>query len=324
MLEFQRCITTTHKETVLSGSVVSQKRSQLTNALSSYTREQAYERLLKEPAKVELVWNHADFCIPMKRSIFGLYLVKAMVEGHACRFVIDTGAQISSIRTSLLPTLQLRSLPGTMSIGSVGGKEEQMSGYLVKELKLGELMIRNLPIVGLATEALQLKFKDVDLAPFDGILGWDILSQLDFELDDVGKQLKILKNVYRLPYPNMVKAMFPIFLVKDDQGNLMTLGFDSGARYSWMQEQAMRAYGYTLGEEAGVMGFGVHGLEQMSVKLITQMDLYLYKAKLSLRHVHTGRTNIFPNVSLDGILGNEIFRNRRIRIINSKQMVLLA
>lgn len=324
MLEFQRCITTTHEETVLCGSRVSQKRAQLTNALSSYTKEGAYETLLKGPSFVQLEWIKEECSIPMKRSILGFYLITVLVDGKPCRFVIDTGAQISSIRSSMLSSLQLVSLPGSMSIGSVGGKEEKLSSYLVKELQIGSLLVHHLPMVALATQELQLRFGNMEFALFDGILGWDILSQLDFELDDVGKQMKLLKNVYRLPYPNMVKAMFPIFLVKDRSHNLLTLGFDSGARYSWMKEESMKSYGYDLSAEAGVVGLGVHGLEEMKVKMISEMELYLFKAKMRLSHVHTGRTNIFPTVTLDGILGNEIFRNRRIRIINSKQMVLLA
>lgn len=113
-------------------------------------------------------------------------------------------------------------------------------------------------------------------------------------------------------------------LVQDGKGNLLTMGFDSGARYGWMSQQAMKQYGYELSEETSAMGFGVHGLEEMKIRLIKEMTLYLDRACITFQGVHTGRTNIFPNISLDGILGNEIFRNRRIRIVNSKEMVLLV
>ena len=71
-------------------------------------------------------------------------------------------------------------------------------------------------------------------------------------------------------------------------------------------------------------GFGLHGIEEMSIQLIKRLDLYLYKAHIRLNYVHTGETDIFANLPLDGILGNEIFRNRRIRFINSKEKILLV
>lgn len=38
----------------------------------------------------------------------------------------------------------------------------------------------------------------------------------------------------------------------------------------------------------------------------------------------TGRVRLFDDFAFDGVFGNEIFRKRRIRILNSANMVLLA
>lgn len=324
MLELQRCRTTTCKETILSDPAVQRKRAQLKKDVSSFTSDHAYRTLLQGDSFVEMDQSEAAFAVPMKRSMLGLYLVPIIINGNTYRFVVDTGAQISSVKSSLIADLHLDKLPGSLSIGSVGGKEIPLAGYLMKELHLGSVCIHNLPVIEVPMKDLSVHFSGLDISPFDGILGWDILSCLDFELDDVGKQFKVKHNCYHFCYPNMVRAAFPIFLVKDHKGNLLTLGFDSGARYGWMGETAMKHFGYEMSDETDAMGFGVHGLEEMRIRSVYEMKLYLDRAEIQLRRIHTGRTNIFSGWELDGILGNEIFRNRRIRMINSKEMVLLV
>lgn len=324
MLNLQRCKTTTNRRKLIDTEKMEAKRQLLQQTTTSYSSEHAYRTLLQGPSFVEVTCLRNDFTVPMSRSIFGLYMIPVKIQDTTYRFVIDSGAQISSLKSSLIAKLQLQKLPGTLPIGSVGGKEVPLHGYLLPELSFGALHIAHLPVIELTMRELSICIKDREFSMFDGILGWDILSKLDFELDDVAHQMRILTNCYRFPFPNMVKTAFPLFLVQDEKGNIFTMGFDSGARYSWMSETAMQQYGYIMSEEQTIMGFGVHGMEEMKIRLVNHLSLYLDRANIDLRFVHTGRTNIFPNLAFDGILGNEIFRNRRIRIINSKEMVLLA
>ena len=37
-------------------------------------------------------------------------------------------------------------------------------------------------------------------------IGWDILHQLDFEIDDIAKKFKVIQNRFRIPHPNMIKG----------------------------------------------------------------------------------------------------------------------
>ncbi|EFP61975.1 hypothetical protein HMPREF0983_01476 [Erysipelotrichaceae bacterium 3_1_53] len=72
------------------------------------------------------------------------------------------------------------------------------------------------------------------------------------------------------------------------------------------------------------MGFGVHGLEKMDLKIVKEWTLFVDKAEITLKDTMTGRVDLFEHFTFDGVFGNEIFKRRRIRIINSAGMVLLA
>lgn len=321
MFLFHQCKTTTTQETQLHEDDALQTRAQMRSLLAPYTKKRIYQDMHHNSEAVAFIKKERAFQLPMKRSLTGLYLIPVSVEQETYHFVIDSGAQISGMREELLKKHHASALNAALSIGSIGGTRKQMPAYLMNELCIKSLVIRSLPMIALQPPRLPFTSKEQYL--FDGIIGWDILSELDFELDDVAKVFKVVDNRYSFAYPNTVQAIFPLFLVKDHRNQLLKMGFDTGARYSWVNPSAMERLGYPIGKPTVMYGYGVHGLEEMKVQLISDMDLYLYKAHIHLHQVHTGTTAVFPNMPLDGILGNEIFRNRRIRIINSKEMVLL-
>lgn len=318
-----QCRVTTAAKTVCDDALSQAAHKRLSAKLVSYTPERVYQDLLQKPADVKWIWQEESFIVPMRRSIVGLYLIPLLIGEKYYWFVIDTGAQISSIDRELLQEHPLEKLPGSLSIRSVGGMEKPMSGYRMDALTIGSLTIQNLPMVLLESSLLPPLLAKWPAFHFSGILGWDVLSRLDFELDDVDKQFKVVKNRYAFAYPNMVAAMFPIFLTKDEQDNLLVMGFDSGARYSWVNRKAMEKFAYPLSCETEMLGYGVHGMETMSIHIVSKLNLYLDRANICLRNVHTAETEVFRNVVLDGILGNEIFRNRRIRLINHQSTVLI-
>ena len=106
---------------------------------------------------------------------------------------------------------------------------------------IGPLSLFRFPVISLQAPRLSLTNKGFYL--FDGIIGWDILSQLDFEIDDVAKVFKVLENRYSFAYPNMVKALFPLLLVKDEKGNVLKMGLDTGARCGWVNKSRMQEDG---------------------------------------------------------------------------------
>lgn len=323
MLGFHYCKTKECEETCLDDAQSKQLRQKITDQLASHKEQSVHETLLKCKSNLTFHMDESSISIPLHRSISGLFLITVTIDTCDYRFVLDTGAQVSGISERLIQKHWPKKLPGTLSIGSIGGKMETMQGYLFPEISIASLTIHEMPMIALQSSLFQFQILSYEVSMFDGIIGWDILSHFDFEIDDIGKQWKLLNNRFSFPHPNMVKASFPVFIVKDAKGNVLPMGFDSGAKISWMDEKKLREYGYSISGEAVTLGMGVHGLEEIKIKQYAHMELYLYKAKIQLYTIPTGRTNVFPNVTLAGILGNEIFRNRRIRIVNSKEMVLL-
>ncbi|NBJ64405.1 hypothetical protein D5266_04300 [bacterium c-19] len=318
----RHCKTTTTQETILCGEAIAKTRVQIADLLSEYTQDRIYRDLHFNSDRILYQMESKSFQLPMKRSFTGLYMVPVTIAGEKYRFVLDSGAQISGVRQEILEKINAERMGSGLSIGSIGGTKKMLTAYILEDIQIGSLTLYQFPVITLHPPRISPMNSGFYL--FDGIIGWDILSQLDFEIDDVAKVWKVLENRYSFAHPNMVRAIFPILLVKDAKGNLLKMGLDTGARCGWVNKEKMELLGYELSQDVEMYGYGVHGIENMNIQLIKEMDFYLYKAHIHLRYMHTGDTNIFATMPLDGILGNEIFRNRRIRFINSKEMVLLV
>lgn len=265
-----------------------------------------------------------DFILPLYKNIFGLYLCDVKVNGTPCRFIIDSGAQLSSIRHDAMKRLNIEQTSGSVEIGSAAGTRKLLNGCVLNSFTFGTSIYEHLPVLCLDKDDFSLQFGTVDIFQFDGILGWDILRDYDFEFDTIARQFKVLKNRFKFRYQNMVSGMFPIFLVQDHAGNLLKMGFDSGSRRSWFSQATANRLQYKKNGEIQAIGFGVHGAEKMDLVLYDKVSFSVFKATVTIRNLMSGNCKIMPDISCDGVFGNEIFKNRRIRIINSKGMVLLV
>lgn len=284
----------------------------------------SYEMLCDKQSPFSMQRTAKSFELPLYRNLFGLYEVDVLLEGERCRFLIDTGAQISGVRKQKAEKLHLKHLNGVLEIGSVGSTKMKLNAVEADQLQLGAITWQHLPLVLLDQQRFSLPFLQMDLLRFDGILGWDLLSMLDFELDTIAKRFKVIENRFRFDYPNMVPCSFPTVLVREKNGGVALFGVDTGAKQSWLGDAYIQERSLRVISEAKVIGFGVHGKEEMMTPIVDRLELYVDRAQIQLHGCISAFVEVFEGHPFDGVFGNEIFAGRRIRFVNSKQMLLLT
>lgn len=77
--------------------------------------KQAQEAILQKPYVVERRLFQETFSIPMKRNLFGLLAIPVEVNQISCTFLLDTGAQISGLRSSCVKKLKPTAIGRTES-----------------------------------------------------------------------------------------------------------------------------------------------------------------------------------------------------------------
>lgn len=314
-----KCKVTTTKQTIISKEEYKQYYDIVTRGKFLTSIQDTLKEI---GSQCEMVVYQQTFELPLKKNIFGLYIVSVYVNGKKFRFLLDTGAQISGITQKCFTHLQLQAQQH-LSIGSIGGTEKSLPTTIV-DLQFGGCMFHRKGLIVLDDQHFGLRIGNINLLGCDGILGWDILSLVDFEIDDISKTLRVSKNRLKLNHPNMIVGGFPLIYTKDRHGKVLLFGFDSGSKVSWIHMPFAQKNGWEKEKDVSMMGFGVHGLEKMNIEMVKDVEVYVDRAKIQLSHVISGRCELFDTFTYDGIFGNEICKGRRIRFVNSRAMVLLV
>ena len=147
---------------------------------------------------------------------------------------------------------------------------------------------------------------------------------MDFELDTIAGQMKVQKNRFRLDHPNLIPCSFPTLLLRETDGSVSLFGIDTGARQGWLGEGYIRRRGLQVLNSMRVVGFGVHGREEFETQIAKSVTLHLDRARITMEGCMSALVDILPDITYDGVLGNEVFAGRRIRFVNSAGMVLLT
>lgn len=234
----------------------------------------------------------------------GIYLINVSIKGKLYNFVLDTGATISGIIKKRAQEFDLDVI-NHLNIKSASGNEVSRKVYNIEELYIGGLYIKNQPLVELDENDFKLPFSKEMLIKFDGIIGYDILKNIDFSLNLVSNTITFSNYISTYYLNNLIKGDIPLLL---DHGYLY--GIDSGAHCCWVDdtynEQLFKKYP-RYGLQMGVLG-----IELNKHRILKLLKLNIGNKEIIVKNVRTGFTQINNNCRLSAILGNEIFKGKLI------------
>ena len=274
--------------------------------------------------KREIVAHTQTFSIKMQHNHFSLYLVPVVIEGKTYQFIVDTGAQISAILSKHKSLIEKYKIPTKIPVKSAGGSQKAMDTICLDTLFLGSLEIKQQPFVVLDQASFTVRFVNKEVMHFDGIIGWDILKELDFEMDTKKGIFSIINTQEYFTYCNLVEAQFPVVIVYDESQKPAIFGIDSGAKVSWINDLYALHNELKIVRESKGLNIGVHGFEKVKVKYIKECIVSFFESKITLQNLRSGETQVFMNLHLDGIFGNEIFKQKKIQFLNSKGIVRIV
>ncbi|MGL5540523.1 MAG: aspartyl protease family protein [Erysipelotrichaceae bacterium] len=257
------------------------------------------------------------YSLPLTKHLAKVYSIQVKINGVSLRLLVDTGAQVSALFDDV--KLALKEEKVEVNVGSVSGQIQQQRFVRAKEVDLKGMMLYNVGFTILKRH--NFKVLNMRILRVDGILGWDILSQFDFCLEE--KAITFFHNHEAYGEPNMMEASFPTLLATDASGHLAILGFDSGAHRSWIDPGDIKRQNLTVLESGTALTMGVHGMERIDIDIIEKVKFYLENNAILIRKIHTGYTQIFPNFKFHAILGNEIMKGYRLYFVNSKTCIHL-
>ncbi len=317
MLHFHKCKHETIKEIPVYNTKdvqdLHQKVLQASNSMDFANGLSLNER--------KIITHLETFSIKMETNHFSLYLIPVIVEGKTYQFIVDTGAQISAILSKHKQLIDKYKTTSTIPVKSAGGNQKAMDTICLDTMFLGSLEIQKQTLVVLDAASFKVRFLNKELMQFDGIIGWDILSQIDFEMDTKKGRFSLIQQESYFTYCNLVEALFPVVIVYDENKKPAIFGIDTGAKVSWINDDYALANNLKIVKQSNGLNVGVHGFERVKIKYIKECVLSFFESKITLQNLRSGETQVFVNLHLDGIFGNEIFKQKKIQFLNSKGIV---
>jgi predicted aspartyl protease len=225
------------------------------------------QALLAGPASGACIVNRVAL-LPVTLWQNKLY-VPVSVNGAAKRFFVDTGAGVSAISESVAAELNIpHDFDRTMDMFGVGGRESRLYIGEVERLELGGIEFHNRKIP--VSEFGEVLADGAHRA--DGLIGADILSQFDVDIDIQRRQI----GLWRVQGCNEVKPDWPggadgvplsiepsrhVTVPVRIDGAVLHLTLDTGAANLVLSTRAAAEAGATpeiLEQNPQITGFGMN------------------------------------------------------------------
>ena len=216
--------------------------------------------------------------------------------------------------------LDIRAIvPDTLEIVTSTGRVPA-NPALIPELQIGQVTVRNAPTMIVDEDMMQMREpKPIDQGPqvkIDGIIGFDIIRQLDLEVDYGEGRLRVRNPATsrRDSDRNMFWVGLPVVRIVSDDGLPLHFGLDTGAQLTFVTETLLDKLQI---EVARVESRRVGGLGgEVSLRAPVMPDL-LVRVK-GFPVIFKGavvRAPVYQVLaSLDGVLGGDVWNSGIVRI----------
>jgi hypothetical protein len=114
--------------------------------------------------------------IDMQRDLAGLNNLPVVINRIGLNFIFDTGANLSTTSQSVADSVGMRFLPVEIMVGTITGEKSATKLAVCDELKLGEMIFRNVVFLVLPDE--NLSFPQINYRIY-GIIGFPVFESMN-------------------------------------------------------------------------------------------------------------------------------------------------
>jgi predicted aspartyl protease len=271
------------------------------------------------PAKT-LAFRAQSALLPMSVSAVGTPLIPVRIGGKSYNFWLDTGSSMTMLSSDVAQDLNILPIvPDTLEIVTSTGRVSA-NPSVIPEMQIGQVEVRNAPTMIVTESMMRISEpRPVDQSTrmkLDGIIGFDIIRQLDIEVDygEGTLRLRNPENSRHLPDRNMFWVGLPVVRLASSDGTPLHFGLDTGAQLTFVTEtlldrlqlQATRTESRRVGGLGGEISLRAPVLPDLRV-LVRGFPI-LFKGAVVRAPVYQ------VLASLDGVLGGDIWNSGLVRI----------
>jgi predicted aspartyl protease len=258
--------------------------------------------------------------LAMSVSSVGTPLVPVRIGDKVYNFWLDTGSSLTMLASDVARDLNITPLePDTLEIVTSTGRV-QANPALISELEIGQLVVRNAPTMVVDESMMQMREpKPVERSThvkIDGIIGFDIIRQMDLEVD-------YGENILRLRDPsksrpdgdrNMFWVGLPVIRLMSTDGIPLHFGLDTGAQLTFVTETLLEKLQLEAARIESRRVGGLGGEVSLRAPVLPDLKVLVRGFPILFRGAVVRAPVYQVLASLDGVLGGDVWNSGIVRI----------
>ena len=302
-------------------------------ALAALKKEQAQKSEPHDRASIE-VWADAFSNVAAKKSTFrsvqsrvnmsmsgvGTPLVPVRIAGKEYHFWLDTGSSLTMLASDVARDLNIQPLvKDTLEIVTSTGRVKAQP-ILIPQLQIGPLVVENAPSMIVDEAMMQMREPESMLlakeVKIDGIIGFDIIRELDIEFDYGESTIRLRDPAISRPDDerNMFWVGLPVIRMSSEDGIPLHFGLDTGAQVTFVTETLLDKLQLTPARVESRRVGGLGGEISMRAPVMPDVRLLVRDFPIIFRGAAVRAPVYQVLASLDGVLGGDIWNSGIVRI----------
>jgi predicted aspartyl protease len=278
--------------------------------------------------KEELRFDGAFAKIPIALSSTGTPIVEVEVNGVKKKFWFDTGAGLTVIASDAAEECGVRMIGSDTTVsGTATSKTVAIMPAELSDLKIGGLRVRHHPVMIIDKKDLEFKLLGfITLMKIDGIIGWNLIQQLGWEIDYKNKTLDAFASdtsVRTTADANFFWLGYPTVAVRDSAGRKFLIGMDTGAKQTTLTKEYVAFAKAAPGEVESKTYGSAGGYEETQVQKLANISLVMTGRTIFFPEIYTHDHELTPVISLHGTFGSDIAQQGRLVIDYPRRRIVL-
>jgi hypothetical protein len=294
----------------------SQPKADRTDKASIELWAQAFKNI---PPKT-FTFHAAAARLPMSMSAVGTPLIPVRIGGRVYNFWFDTGSSLTMLASDVASDLNITPLvPDTLEIVTSTGRVKA-NPALIPQLDIGQLTVKNAPAMIVEESMMRMNEpRQIDRSQrvkIDGIIGFDIIRQIDVEVDFGDNNLRLRNPAGSRPDAerNMFWVGLPVVKLTSTDGIPLHFGLDTGAQLTFVTETLLYKLQLNAARIESRRVGGLGGEISLRAPVLPDLRVNVRGYPILFRGAVVRAPVYQVLASLDGVLGGDIWNSGVVRI----------
>lgn len=247
--------------------------------------------------------------IPFKPFAGGTPIVEVKVNDRSYHFWLDTGAGMTVLSSAIAAACNIQQSVASAAMAFAAiGKALEMDPGIIDSLEISSMKVFHHPCIILSKKDLEFKILGIRLLKIDGIIGWNLLQELDIAIDNTSDSVTIdLPDSHHSDAHNFCWLGEPLIACTDSKGDSCLFFLDTGAAAPGIYTPFLSPQDTINAKKKTMLMGSAGGVKKSKTWVLPLVKLQVAGQPVELKHVFVHPNDTDKLLPSDGVLGIKEF-----------------